>query len=232
MTAEGKRDTRRQLLEAAAELISDTPGQDIPLRAICDKVGVKLPTLYHFFGSKEGLLDAVIEHGFDEYLEIKDGQGSTGDPIQDIRHGWDAHVDFGLTHPGFYALMYGQVSPGRRPDAQARPTQMLLGLNERAVEQGRLVVSAEEATDHILAANVGVTLALITTEGPDRTLSAAVREATISAITGASKADGGSVTDIAVATAAEALLGALATSPPMAGPELLLLKKWLAEISR
>jgi len=30
-----------------------------------------LPTLYHFFGSKEGLLDAVIDAGFDLYLGVK-----------------------------------------------------------------------------------------------------------------------------------------------------------------
>lgn len=234
MQAEGKRDTRRLLLEAAAELISDAPGQDIPLRAICDKVGVKLPTLYHFFGSKEGLLDAVIDYGFDLYLAIKDGHSSTGDPIQDLRHGWDAHVDFGISQPGFYALMYGQVSPGRRPEAQGRPTRVLLGLTQLAAEQGRLVVSPENAADHILAANVGVTLALITTERPDLSLSASVREATIKAITGADVADESASGATDMATAAQQLLTTLGetTSPPLDGPELVLLRKWLTQISR
>ena len=53
--------TRDRLLRAAADLIAASPGETVPLRAICDAAGVRLPTLYHFFGSKEGLLDAVVE---------------------------------------------------------------------------------------------------------------------------------------------------------------------------
>lgn len=184
MTVPRNPDTRERLLAAAADLIAASPGQDVPLRAICDQAGVKLPTLYHFFGSKEGMLDAVIEHGFDLYLGVKQGHESSGDPIQDIRDGWDAHVRFGLDNPGFYALMYGQVTPGRQPHAQRRPTEILLGITRAAARQGRLVVSAEQAGHHVLAANIGVTLRLIVSGASDDDLSAAMREATIAAITG------------------------------------------------
>ncbi|MDA4895692.1 TetR/AcrR family transcriptional regulator, partial [Streptomyces sp. MS2A] len=112
MTASSGSDTRERLIRAAADLIAAAPGEDFSLRAVCDAVGVKMPTLYHFFGSKQGLIDAVVERGFDLYLGEKAAMESTGDPIQDIRAGWDAHVAFGLAHPGFYTLMYGKVRPG------------------------------------------------------------------------------------------------------------------------
>ncbi len=54
---------------------------------MCDAVGVKMPTLYHFFGSKQGLIDAVIARGFDMYLGEKSAMESSGDPIQDLREG-------------------------------------------------------------------------------------------------------------------------------------------------
>lgn len=95
-------DTRGRLITAAADLISASPGEDIPIRSICDAVGVQMPTLYHFFGSKQGLIDAVIEHGFDLYIAEKESHESSGDVIQDIREGWDAHVSFGIRNPGFY----------------------------------------------------------------------------------------------------------------------------------
>ncbi|SDG87746.1 TetR/AcrR family transcriptional regulator [Pseudonocardia oroxyli] len=177
-------DTRQRLIAAAVDLIAATPGEDFSLRAVCDAVGVKLPTLYHFFGSKQGLVDAVVEHGFDLYLGGKAATESSGDPIQDIRAGWDVHVAFGLANPGFYTLMYGKVRPGHSPAAQARPSEILRALTARAAAQHRLVVPSEQAAAHVLVANIGVTLRQIVLATPDPALSAAVREGVIAAITG------------------------------------------------
>lgn len=225
-------DTRDRLLRAASELIAASPGQDVPLRAICDRVGVRLPTLYHFFGSKEGLLDAVIDYGFDLYLAVKGQQESTGDPIQDIRDGWDAHVEFGIANPGFYALMYGQVTPGRRPAAQSRPTAALLDLTRSAAAQGRLAVTPERAAEHVLAANVGVTLRQIVLAEPAPELSTDMRDAVIAAITGAPAA-GRSDAGREVGEMAAGLLDRLADShDPLGEPETVLLRKWLTELAR
>lgn len=184
MTEASSSDTRERLISAAADLIASSPGEDFSLRAVCDAVGVKMPTLYHFFGSKQGLIDAVVEHGFDLYLGQKSSMESSGDPIQDIRAGWDAHVAFGLANPGFYTLMYGKVRPGHSPSAQSRPSEILRMLTARAAEQGRLAVPPEQAAAHILVANIGVTLRQIILAEKDPDLSRAVREGVIASITG------------------------------------------------
>lgn len=232
MSPQRNADTRSRLLTAAAELIAASPGQDVPLRAICDRVEVRLPTLYHFFGSKEGLFDAVIEHGFDLYLAVKEGHEGSGDPIQDIRNGWDAHIEFGLSNPGFYALMYGQVTPGRHPTDQSRPTGILLNLTRAAAAQGRLVTTPERATEHVLAANIGVTLRQIVMAEPDPGLSTDMREAVIAAITGTRTADPVDATRSISSSAAD-LLDRLADSGELLGePETVLLRKWLATLAR
>lgn len=230
MTQERKGDTRQQLLEAAAALISDAPGQDVPLRAICERVGVKLPTLYHFFGSKDGLLEAVIDHGFETYLALKQGAEPTGDPIEDLRRGWDTHVRFGLDHAGFYALMYGQVTPHRRPAAAAAPHAALVELCRRAHADDRLAVTAEEAADHVLAANVGVTLFLITAESPDLALSAQVRDATIAAITGLT-APSPTDDDARAGLARQLLHGLTGADQQLGQAEVALLRKWLGVLA-
>ncbi|MGP5641635.1 TetR/AcrR family transcriptional regulator [Brachybacterium tyrofermentans] len=183
MTGAPTSDTRQRLIAAAADLIAASPGEEFSLRAVCDTVGVKMPTLYHFFGSKQGLIDAVIDHGFDLYLGEKASMESSGDPIQDIRAGWDAHVAFGLANPGFYTLMYGKVRPGHSPDAQSRPSRILRGITARAAEQDRLAVPSDQAAAHILVTNIGVTLRQIILATPDPVLSSAVREGAIAAIT-------------------------------------------------
>ena len=185
MTEAVQSDTRTRLLNAAADLIASSPGEEVSLRAVCDAVGVKMPTLYHFFGSKQGLLESVIERGFDMYLDAKAQAEASGDPIADLRFGWDAHVAFGLENPGFYTLMYGKVRPGYSPPAQSRPSQMLRSITRRAAAEGRLVVPPDQAAAHVLVANIGVTLRQIVLGEEDRDLSVAVREGAIAAITGA-----------------------------------------------
>lgn len=219
MTETANSDTRERMIVAAADLIASAPGEDFSLRAVCDAVGVKMPTLYHFFGSKQGLIEAVIERGFDLYLGEKSAMESSGDPIQDIRAGWDAHVAFGLDNPGFYTLMYGKVRPGYSPAAQGRATAVLGALTERAARQGRLAVPAEQAAAHVLATNIGVTLRQIIQATPDPALSDAVREATLAAITGA-----GVRTDSPLAAAIEI---AAANPEVLGGTETRLLIEWL-----
>lgn len=184
MIDRGESATKEKLIAAAADLIAASPGEDFSLRAVCDSVGVKMPTLYHFFGSKQGLVEAVIERGFDLYLGEKTAMESSGDPIQDIRVGWDAHVAFGLSNPGFYTLMYGKVRPGYSPEAQSRPSAILRELTDRAAAQGRLVVDPQQAAAHVLVTNIGLTLRQIVLAEPDPSLSEAVREGVIAAITG------------------------------------------------
>lgn len=224
MTGAPTSDTRERLIAAAADLIAAAPGEEFSLRAVCDAVGVKMPTLYHFFGSKQGLIDAVIEHGFDLYLNEKSSMESSGDPIQDIRAGWDAHVAFGLANPGFYTLMYGKVRPGHSPEAQSRPSEILRALTARAAEQGRLLVPSEQAAAHILVTNIGVTLRQIILAAPDPALSQAVREGAISAITGkGTRANDSLTTAIELAAAQPDVLGRTETQ---------LLIEWLGRLSR
>lgn len=183
-----------------------------------------MPTLYHFFGSKEGLIDAVVERGFDLYLGEKSAMESSGDPIQDIRHGWDAHVAFGLANPGFYTLMYGTIRPGHSPKAQGRASAILGSLTARAADQGRLSVPPEQAAAHVLVTNIGVTLRQIVLAAADPELSAAVREGTIRAIT-----NSGERSDSPLAAAAELA----AAHPDLLGrAETQLLVQWLTTLGQ
>ncbi|MFC4858617.1 TetR/AcrR family transcriptional regulator [Actinophytocola glycyrrhizae] len=54
--------TRDRLLTAATELLTASP--EVSTRAICERAGVQAPTLYHYFGNKQGLLAAVVEDRF------------------------------------------------------------------------------------------------------------------------------------------------------------------------
>jgi len=71
------------------------------------------PVIYRLFTDKEGLLNALAEHGFTLYLPQKQHPDTKPDSVEALRSGWDQHVKFGLQYPSLYLLMYAR--PGVRP---------------------------------------------------------------------------------------------------------------------
>ncbi|WP_326557231.1 TetR/AcrR family transcriptional regulator [Micromonospora sp. NBC_01796] len=174
---------RDRLLLAGAELLE--AGGTVSTRAVCDRAGVQAPTLYHHFGSKQGLIDAVANHGFTQYTVVE----NSGDPLDDLRKGWDRHVRFGLEHPSFYGLLYGRAEPGK-PCAVTAPAHA--ALRERftaAATRGLLKVPAADAAEQVFAANVGITLTLISQPDPDFGLSGRVRESALAGVLHTPSAD-------------------------------------------
>ncbi len=234
---DGAPQTRDKLLHAAATLLDQSGGRAVSTRAICELAGVQAPTLYHHFGNKENLFNAVISHGFKEFLAER-RETPSGDPIADIRDGWDTHVQFGLQYPEFYALIYGSVRPGVPCAVIADVEAMILEALRPAARQGRLRVSPEEAAAHVVAASSGVTLALIQQPAgqADLALSARVRDGVLTAITVGSETPSSDAADRsdALAAAAVALGAALGDAAPEAAlspGETTLLRELLQRLS-
>jgi len=67
---EDHRDTKALLIGVAWELFARNGYDSTPVQAIIDKAGVSKGTFYHYFSSKEDILDVAVEHmakeGFDQ----------------------------------------------------------------------------------------------------------------------------------------------------------------------
>ncbi|GII32137.1 TetR/AcrR family transcriptional regulator [Planotetraspora mira] len=231
--------TRDRLLLATAQLLHESPGKPVSTRAICERAGVQAPTLYHHFGSKQGLLDAVVNYGFTQYVQAgapgDAGDGDTGgDPVARIRQGWDDHVRYGLDHPSFYVLLYGRIEPGIPCTLTSRAEAMLLGLLTAVAREGRLRVTPAEAARQIAAANVGVTLSLIARPDGDADLGTShqVREALIGALVVDASVPPDKGAAPTVRTLAVALSAALddGTAVLSAG-EVTMLREWLRRLA-
>src|SRR3954453_19322783 len=99
-------DTRTRILEAAEKLLENSPDRDIATRQVCEAAGVAQPVLYRLFGDKDGLLRAVVDHGFDRYLATKRAARPSADPVGGLATAGDTHPAFGLEHPALYRLMF------------------------------------------------------------------------------------------------------------------------------
>ncbi|MDQ0950507.1 AcrR family transcriptional regulator [Streptomyces phaeochromogenes] len=152
--------TKARILEVAAALVAESPDGDVSTRAVCEAAGVGAPALYRHFGDKEGLLSAVVDHGWDRYLATKRDRAPGTDPVQDLRDGWDTHVEFALHNPNLYRLMNSPAM--RTPPAAALESHRILTADlQRAAEHGKLRLAPELAAQIIMSANVGVALMLV-----------------------------------------------------------------------
>ncbi|GIH13396.1 TetR/AcrR family transcriptional regulator [Rugosimonospora africana] len=226
-------DVRERILDATARLLVESGSDALSTRAVAAAANVQAPTLYRIFGDKRGLIEAVTAYGFERYLEGKQAAGASEDPIEDLRHGWDVHVEFALTHPTFYALMYQNVRPGHTPAAATEAHEILLGILRRVAHAGRLRVPVEAAATMLHAAGLGVALTLIAQpeQQRDGELSARVREAVLDAIaTGTHPVRDETASPLAAR--ALALDAALPETPDRLTPaETALLRQWLRRLA-
>ena len=179
------RDGRDRIVAAAAALIAREGWEAFTTRAVSAAAGTQAPTIYRVFGDKQGLVDAVAEHGFIAYLRQKRTDGIDVDPVDALRRGWDLHVGFGLANPGLFTAMYGVPRPGAASPAAAKALAMLRERMRLLALAGRLHVDERRAADMVRSAACGVVFILLEMPEVERDLglSDAAREAVIAAIT-------------------------------------------------
>jgi AcrR family transcriptional regulator len=107
-------DMRGKIFESALTLIREEGSEAATVRAICDRAGVKPPTIYHYFGDLAGLHRAVTEAVFAESLRSKAIRESE-DALVEIETGWDAYVGFAAAEPNLFAVMSREVSSAALP---------------------------------------------------------------------------------------------------------------------
>ncbi|UQT61380.1 TetR/AcrR family transcriptional regulator [Streptomyces durmitorensis] len=238
--------TRERILEVAANLVAESEDGDVSTRAVCEAAQVGAPALYRHFGDKQGLLSAVVDHGFDKYLATKRQREATADPVDDLCDGWDSHVDFALRNPNLYRLMNSPAM--RTPPAAALESHQILTRDlERAAAQGKLRLAPELAAQMVMSANVGVALMLVARPATfaDRGMSRRVRDAVHAAVftpdvtesraeSFAQEAGTAGRDEVQLPATAARLSAMLAQAPPSAltDAEAALMGEWLDRLSR
>lgn len=231
---------RTRILEAASELLAQSAAADASTRAVCEAAGVTAPTLYHHFGDKEGLLTAVVDFGWAAFLETKRTVAAVVHEhvADDVRAGWDNHLEFALENPNFYKLMW---SPAVAASSVAvrEAYQMLYERLERGAARGQLRMSAETAARMVLSAVTGAALSLISRPdlSGDGAFAAQLREAVIASVTvpqGAASTAQQRVREAepTIATTAATLSSKLtAEDTPLTEPERALMQQWLTTLA-
>ena len=127
--------TRDRLLAHALDLIREGGPDAASARAICERAGVRAPSLYHHFGDLSGLHRAIVDAVFAESLREKTA-GTLSDPAAEIARGWDSYVAFAIEEPRLFAMVNAAVvspeMPGPARASLERLTDLFAGAPCRA----------------------------------------------------------------------------------------------------
>ena len=87
---------RARLLEAAGEGLVALDPNALTVQALCSRAGVGAPTLYHHFGSKDGLLGAAVDAQVEQWLTMLDltvpRRGDLDETLDAAVAGWTAMI--------------------------------------------------------------------------------------------------------------------------------------------
>lgn len=107
---------RGEVLHAAMDLLAETGSEKaVSVRAVAQRVGVSVASVYLHFADKQALVDAVCEQVFETlHVRLREATESTTDPVQALRAQGNAYVHFALENSEHYRLvMMLEHTPGR-----------------------------------------------------------------------------------------------------------------------
>jgi AcrR family transcriptional regulator len=99
-------DTRADILNAALNLFAGRGYDAVGVAEVCDVAGITKPTLYHHFGSKQGLLDALVDEQGSPLLAAQaEAAAYTRDLVFTLERVVRAEFDFAVRHRAFERML-------------------------------------------------------------------------------------------------------------------------------
>ena len=157
-------DTRAALLAAALKVLEEEGEAQFSTRSVCAIANVTAPTLYHHYGSADGLLSAAIAEAFAQFLESKRAAVRSADPVIALREGWDDYVRFAAARPRLYAAMLSRGLDGATIPAAEQAFALLIERIAAIASKGQLALTVESAADLMWASANAASLLHVTAQ--------------------------------------------------------------------
>ncbi len=169
-----KESLRRKILDAARSLFVQGGYENFTMRKLANRIEYTPTTIYLYFRDKDELIGEVCEESFRGLLKELERIGDAfDDPVETLRAGCRAYVNYGLSHPDHYRVSF------MTPSVRELDPEELRQLNEKypagmaaynflrtsvetCIGQGRFrKLEADAVTQAVWAAIHGITSLLI-----------------------------------------------------------------------
>ena len=117
--AERRESTRAEILETAWELCRAQGLAGLALRDVARQIGMRPPSLYWYFDSKQAIYDAMFAQGNRQLLERLTVQQWPTDPRAILRSVARVFVEFSAEDVERYQLLFQRTLPAFQPSPEA-----------------------------------------------------------------------------------------------------------------
>jgi AcrR family transcriptional regulator len=151
MARSSETDVSKRILAEAIRMVYREGPNRVTMRALAEKLGYSVATIYLYFRSKEDLLLEIALHGFDALAEAVEPAAAIEDPRQAVSEASRRYIRFGLEKPELYRLMFQDLEvssfaklSSERRDRYLRAWDVNRELYRRGIERGVFRASTPE----------------------------------------------------------------------------------------
>src|SRR5689334_19801414 len=113
-----KEEVKQKILDAARELFVEDGYEAVSMRKIAERIEYSPTAIYLHFQDKDALFEELCGSDFRTLAREFVAFAQIRDPIERLRASGLAYVDFALSHPQHYRLMFMTPTPDHEHSAE------------------------------------------------------------------------------------------------------------------
>lgn len=119
--AERRESTRLEILDAAWAVAREKGLADLTLRDVADRIGMRAPSLYFYFPSKNAIYDGMFGQAWSDYLDVVATMEADQprSPRAALKHVARTFFDFAVADLARHQLMNQRTIPGFVPSEES-----------------------------------------------------------------------------------------------------------------
>lgn len=118
--------TRSEILDEAWVLCRDAGLAGLSMRELAKRVGLRAPSLYSYFDSKDAIYDAMFRLGYEQLrAHMADYTGHLPVTRERLKEGVRHYVEFCVADTTRYQLLFQRTIPGFEPSAESYAAAVL-----------------------------------------------------------------------------------------------------------
>ena len=152
---------REKILNAVAKIIATEGIDAVSIRYVCEKVGVKAPTIYYYFKDKRGVIEAVIGLAYQKYGQTYLELAKHKSPVVALKLSWDLFIEFVDKNPELYHAIVEAHLRQRIPKEGVELFEKIAEIFKKLEEKGKLRLPYSKAAEIFYAAAYGQALVYV-----------------------------------------------------------------------
>lgn len=160
-----RQESIEEILQIAREEMQEKGVAALSLGEIARRMGIRTPSLYNYFPSKDAIYDELFRRGYTQFAQIlTESKQQSGSVPERLTRMFEDYMRFAQENPDLYQIMFQRPVPGFEPSEESYAVSLNMLAAGRAevkaiLDSGALKfdLPVEEAMDLVIALMHGLT---------------------------------------------------------------------------